>query len=225
MLSYITTYGLLLFYYSLFFKTVKAGFKRGSGKLENILSGKGEPGILFTRLIAGISFLGIGTVTLSIKENIDATIFIPKYSEYAISIWIIITAAIVIGFVSACKKVYPAINSNHSLPSSLPLGYVLIRILFMIVYEFFFRGMMLFIMVEDFGSATAVVINLILYTLIHWFDKKERYGAVPMGIILCSVSMYYYSVWPAIAIHLSLALSHEITLLINNKSLIKKSWS
>ena len=95
----------------------------------------------------------------------------------------------------------------------------------MIVYEFFFRGMMLFIMEEDFGSATAVIINLILYTLIHWFDKNERYGAVPMGIILCSVSMYYYSVWPAIAIHLSLALSHEITLLINNKSLIKKSWS
>ena len=93
----------------------------------------------------------------------------------------------------------------------------------MIVYEFFFRGMMLFVMMEDFGPAAAVVINLILYTLIHWLDKKERYGAVPMGIILCSVSIYYYSVWPAIIIHLSLALSNEITLLINNKSLIKKS--
>jgi membrane protease YdiL (CAAX protease family) len=225
MLSYITTYGLLLLYYCLFFKTVRTGFKRSSGQLEDILSGKGEPGILFTRLIAGIFLLGIGTVTLSVKENIDATIFIPKYSEYAVSIWILITAAIIIGFLSACKKVYPVTNSHHSLPLALPLSYVLIRILFMIAYEFFFRGMMLFIMVEDFGSTAAVVINLILYTLIHWFGKKERYGAVPMGIILCSVSLYYYSVWPAIIIHLSLALSHEITLLINNKSLIKKSWS
>ena len=223
MLSYITTYGLLLLYYCFFFKTVQTGFKRSSGQLEDILSGKGEPGILFTRLIAGIFLLSAGTVTLSMKENIDATIFMPKYSDYDVSVWIIIAAAIIIGFLSAFKKVYPATNSHHSLPSSLPLSYVLIRILFMIVYEFFFRGMMLFVMMEDFGPAAAVVINLILYTLIHWLDKKERYGAVPMGIILCSVSIYYYSVWPAIIIHLSLALSNEITLLINNKSLIKKS--
>ena len=95
----------------------------------------------------------------------------------------------------------------------------------MIVYEFFFRGMMLFVMIEDLGLVAAVIINLVLYTLVHWFDKKERYGSVFMGIILCSVSIYYHSVWPAIIIHLSLALSNEITLLINNKSLIKKSWS
>ncbi len=80
-------------------------------------------------------------------------------------------------------------------------------------------------MIEDLGVTAAVIINLILYTSVHWFNKKERYGSVPMGIILCSVSMYYYSVWPAIIIHLSLALSNEITLLINNKSLKKKSWS
>jgi hypothetical protein len=84
---------------------------------------------------------------------------------------------------------------------------------------------MLFVMIEDLGVAVAVIVNLILYALLHWFDKKERVGSVLMGIILCSVSIYYYSVWPAIIIHLSLALSHEITLLINSKSLIKKSLS
>jgi membrane protease YdiL (CAAX protease family) len=78
-------------------------------------------------------------------------------------------------------------------------------------------------MAEDLGTATAVVINLILYALVHWFDKKERYGSVLMGIVLCSVSIYYHSVWPAIIIHLSLALSNEITLLVNNKSLLKKT--
>ena len=79
-------------------------------------------------------------------------------------------------------------------------------------------------MIEDLGTAAAVFVNLILYALLHWFNKKERYASVLMGIILCSISIYYHSVWPAIIIHLSLALSHEITLLINNKSLIKKSW-
>ena len=80
-------------------------------------------------------------------------------------------------------------------------------------------------MIEDLGVIPAVIVNLILYALLHWFDKKERYGSLLMGIILCGVSIYYQSIWPAIIIHLSLALSHEITLLINNKSLIKKSWS
>jgi membrane protease YdiL (CAAX protease family) len=225
MLSYITTYGLMLLYYSFFFKTVKTGFKKNSSQLKDILSGKGEPGILFTRLISGIFLLAIGTVTISIKRNIDVEIFTLIWNDYNRSVWIIIAAAIIIGVLSAFKKIYPSNNSNHSLPFYLPLSFVCIRTLFLIVYNSFFRGVMLFVMIEDFGVSAAIIVNLILYALLHWFDKKERYASVLMGIILCSVSIYYHSVWPAIIIHLSLALSHEITLLVNNKSLIKKSWS
>ena len=87
------------------------------------------------------------------------------------------------------------------------------------------HGIMLLVMIEDFGITTAVLINLTLYALVHWFDKKERYGTLLMGVALCCITIYYNSIWPAIIIHLSLSLSHEITLLINNKSLIKKSLS
>ena len=224
MLSYITTYGLMLLYYFFFFKTVKTGFKKNSGQLKDILSGKGEPGILFTRLISGIFLLGIGTITISIKTNIDVEIFTLTWNDYNSSVWIVIATAITIGILSAFKKIYPSNNSNHSLPFYLPLSFVFVRTLFLILYESFFRGVMLFVMIEDFGVAAAIIVNLILYALLHWFDKKERYASMLMGIILCCVSIYYHSVWPAIIIHLSLALSHEITLLINNKSLIKKSW-
>ncbi|HEU4859839.1 MAG TPA: hypothetical protein VFT15_08385, partial [Chitinophagaceae bacterium] len=86
-------------------------------------------------------------------------------------------------------------------------------------------GALLFVMIEDLGLITAVIVNLILYVLMHWFDKRERYGSVIIGIILCGASIYYQSAWPAVLIHLSLALSHELFLLINNKSRIKKSWS
>jgi membrane protease YdiL (CAAX protease family) len=225
MLSYTTTYGLMLLYYCFFFKTVKTGYKKNSGQLKDILSGKGEPGILFTRLISGIFLLGFATVTLFEKRNVDLEIFTLAWDDYNTSVWIIIAAAIITGTLSAFKKIDPSNNSGHSLPSYLPLSFVLVRTLFLIVYESFFRGVMLFVMIEDLGVAVAVIVNLILYALLHWFDKKERVGSVLMGIILCSVSIYYYSVWPAIIIHLSLALSHEITLLINSKSLIKKSLS
>lgn len=223
MLSDITTYGLMLLYYYFFFRTVQAGYKKSNGHLKDILSGKGEAAILFTRLLSGIFLLGFGTIIISIKRDIDIEIFTLICNDYSISVWIIIVTASLIGILSAFKKIYPSNNSLHSLPRYLPLSFVFVRTLFLIVYESFFRGAMLFIMIEDFGVVVAVLVNLILYVLLHWFDTRERYGSVVMGIILCSVTIYYHSVWPAIIIHLSLALSHEITLLINNKSLIKKS--
>ena len=215
----------MLLYYCFFFKTVKTGFKKNSGQLKDILSGKGKPDILFTKLLSGIFLLGFGTVTLFEKRNVDLEIFTLTWNDYNTSVWMLIAVAIIIGTLSAFKKIYSSNNSDYSLPSYLPLSFVLIRTLFLIVYEAFFRGIVLFVMIEDFGLVPAVIVNVIVYALLHWFDKKERAGSVPMGIILCSVSIYYHSVWPAIIIHVSLALSHEITILINNRSLIKKSLS
>lgn len=225
MLSHIITYGLMLFYYSLFFLAISTTHKSGGGQLKDILTGKGEPGILFTRLISGIFFLGLSTAAVSSKRNVANEIFTPVWCEYQIPVWVLIAVAIVTGTLSASKEIFPAENSNQSLPLWFPPSFILVRTLFLIVYEFFFRGVMLFVMIEDVGMITAMIVNLILYVLIHWFDKRERYGSVIMGIILCGVSIYYQSVWPAVLIHLSLALSHELFLLINNKSLIKKSWS
>lgn len=215
----------MFFYYSLFFLTIATCHKSGGGQLRDIISGKGEPGILFTRLIAGIFFLGLCAATISEKRNIDGEIFTPAWCEYQTPVWVLTAAAIVTGTLSASKELFHPENSDHSLPLYLPLSFILVRTLFLIVYEFFFRGVMLFVMIEDIGVIVAVIINLILYMVIHWFDKKERYGSLFMGIILCAVSIYYRSVWPAILIHLSLALSNEISLLLINKSHIKKSLS
>lgn len=225
MLSHIITYGTILFYYSLFFLAIVIGHKSGSGQLKDVLSGKGEPDTLMVRLLAGIFFLGIGGSVLFAKRNIDSRIIDLSLNDYDLLVWILMAIAIIVGTLTAFKKSTSTDNFNHSLPSSLPLTFLLLRTLFLIVYEFFFRCAVLFIMIEDFGVVAAVIVNLVLYVAVHWFGKKERYGSVLMGIILCSVSIFYNSIWPAIIIHLSLALSHEVTLLINNKSLIKKSWS
>jgi membrane protease YdiL (CAAX protease family) len=225
MLSYITTYGIMLFYYSLFLIAVITCFRSGGGQLKEILTGKSEAGILFSQLISGIFFLGIGAASLFAKRNIEVDIFIPSWSGYYTPFWILIDAAIITGTLSASKKIFSSDNSHPFPPHYLPLSFVFVRTLFLIIYEFFFRGAVLFIMTEDFGIVVAVIVNLVLYAPLHWFDKRERYSSIIMGIILCTVSIYYHSVWPAILIHLSLALGHEITLLTNNRSLIKKSWS
>lgn len=218
----ILTYGLLLFCYSLYFITVTTGAKNGGAQLKDVLSGKSEPVTLFSRLIAGIFVLGIGATVLFEQRELDAAIISFDWNSNYI-VWILTGAAMIIGVFSAFKKSTPN-NSIHSLPIHLPLSFVLIRTLFLIVYEFFFRGVMLFIMIEDTGVVIAIIFNLVLYVLVHWSDRQERYGSLIMGTALCGVTIYYHSVWPAIIIHLSLALSYEITLLIKNKSLIKRSW-
>ena len=217
---------MILFYFALFFMAVITSFRSGGGQLKDILSGKTEPGILFCRLIAGIFFFGIGTASLVRLRNLDLEIFIPSLNGHESFAWLYIAfAAATVGVIPAFKKISPNNNSSYSLPFYLPPVFIIVRTLFLIMYEFFFRGLVLFVMLEDFGVAVAVGANLILYVLIHWFDKQERYGSILMGAVLCSVTLYYHSVWPAVIIHLVLSLTNEITLLINNKSLIKKSWS
>jgi len=225
MLNYIITYGILLFFFPLFFIAVYASDKCDSGNLKGVLSGKGKPDVLLRRLIAGILFLGIGTTIILVKRDLDSNIFIPSLNKDASPWMIIAAAAILTGTFSAFKKLSPSQEiTYYPSPHSL-LSFLSIRILFLLVYEFFFRGALFFMMVEDFGVIAAIIVNIILYVLVHWFNKEERYGVMLMGGILYSVTLYYHSVWPAVIIHLSLALSNEITLMINNRSLIKNSWS
>ncbi len=224
MLSYITTYGLLLFCYSIFFLATIAGYNTRSGQLREILSGNGDLDLLYGRLTIGIVFLGIADMLILEIRDMKSSIFIPDWEKHPLVIWLIIAGATLIGSLTALKKISPVGTSTRSLPYHLPLSFIFIRIFFLIAYEFFFRGVMLFVIIEDLGIVSAAIINLLFYFLVHWPDKKERYSSILMGCLLCFVSIYYQSVWPAVLIHLSLALSHEITLLINNKSLIKNSW-
>jgi hypothetical protein len=93
MQSYITTYLLMLLYYSFFFGAVKTGFKTNSGQWKDILSGRGKPDIFFSKWISGIFLLGIGTVTLFEIRNVDLGIFTPIWNDYDTYVWILIAAA------------------------------------------------------------------------------------------------------------------------------------
>ena len=225
MFNEVTTYGILLLYFFLFFLAVWASVRHRSGGLKDILTGKGEPGVLLNRLIAGIFFLGTGTIHIGVTSNLDTDIFLLLPLEKPVYAWWLLTvAALITGTVSACKKITPCTSLTPFLPSSFPLTFGLIRTLFLIVYEFFFRGMMLFVMMEDFGTAAAIAINIVFYVLIHWFNKTERYGSVLMGLILCGITIYYHSVWPVVCIHAALALGHEFTLFLRYK-LFTKNYS
>jgi hypothetical protein len=121
---------------------------------------------------------------------------------------------IILAAKEAGKKEYKSITpENHS--SVQVLTHLILRSIFLAGYEWFFRGVLLFSCISVFGVIPAIIINIALYALIHSFNgKKELIGSVPLGIMLCIMTLWWHSVWPAILLHLALSSTHE-TIILN----------
>ena len=91
--------------------------------------------------------------------------------------------------------------------------YFTIRILFLLSYEFFFRGVLFFSLLEVNDIFIAILVCTFLYVLIHAFDSRaEIIGAIPFGIILCLFSYFTNSIWPAFIIHITLSGVYEVSI-------------
>lgn len=91
--------------------------------------------------------------------------------------------------------------------------FFIIRIVFLISYEFFFRGVLLFFFIENNGLILAIIISTSLYVLIHIFDSKaEILGAIPFGIVLCLFSYFTNNIWAAFIIHGTLSGVYEVSM-------------
>jgi membrane protease YdiL (CAAX protease family) len=77
-------------------------------------------------------------------------------------------------------------------------------------YELLFRGIFLSESVAAFGIVPAIVINIVLYAMVH-IPKglNETIGCIPFGIILCIITIHTGSIWVAFLTHTTLALSNE----------------
>ncbi len=91
--------------------------------------------------------------------------------------------------------------------------YFPIRIVFLFFYEFFFRGVIFFSLLQIFDLYISILITTILYVLIHSFDSKtEILGALPFGILLCFFSYTTNSIWIAFIIHMTLSGVYEFNM-------------
>src|SRR4030095_11924026 len=96
------------------------------------------------------------------------------------------------------------------LPAQQIILYALLRTVFLAVYEWFFRGLLLMIFFKWVGMSWAILINITLYTLVHFHQhKKEIISCIPFGLLLCVFTIWWQSIWPAIIFHLQIALLNE----------------
>lgn len=81
---------------------------------------------------------------------------------------------------------------------------------YLLAYEFLFRGLLFFPLLDIFGLWPAIIINTSIYTIVHIpKGKKETIGAIPAGVILCLLVYTTGSFWIAFFIHVTMALSNE----------------
>lgn len=73
-------------------------------------------------------------------------------------------------------------------------------------YEFLFRGVLLFPLVEAIGLWPAIAVNIGMYSATH-IPKglNEAIGAIPLSIVLCLLSVYTGSIWIAVVVHIAMA--------------------
>ncbi len=88
---------------------------------------------------------------------------------------------------------------------------LLLRGVFLVCYEFYFRGLLLFTLVGVVGYFSASIISTALYTLSHFGDAIwECIATIPFGFFLCWVTVETNSILPAILLHWFIALPGEI---------------
>ena len=101
-------------------------------------------------------------------------------------------------------------DDGSSSPTIPVIFYAFLRIVFLIVYEWFFRGLLLIIISAWVGIEGGIIINVVLYTIMHNHkSKKEMIGCIPLGLLLCVFTIWWQSIWPAIIFHLEIAIINE----------------
>lgn len=173
--------------------------------------------VILLQRIWGLIFLGIIPlliIILGLKESPGnfglsvAFIASPPWWSY-----LLIPVIIFFSHIQASSPsnlaLYPQIRLEVWDPGTLFLS-SLSWIAFLIGYEFMFRGFLLFASLQVMNVVPAFALNTALYALAHLYKGPgETFGAVPVGIVFCYLSMVTGNIWSAVILHAVMALSNE----------------
>ncbi len=172
--------------------------------------------VLFQRL-TGICIFGFIPV-----------LFITGFGEYSLAdfgigfnisgesvLWTILFVAIIfpVNYFNSRKPsnldVYPQIRKTVWSRELITVS-ALSWIIYLLAYEMLFRGFLLFSSLEIMGYWPAIALNTGIYSIVHYpKGNKEAFGAVPLGILLCVLTIKTGNIWIAFFTHVALALSNE----------------
>lgn len=84
--------------------------------------------------------------------------------------------------------------------------------LYLLGYEILFRGILLMPLADHLGVWPAIAVNIALYAAAHIPQgPRDAFGAIPVGLIFCLVTLASGTVFIAFLVHLSMALTNCFT--------------
>lgn len=193
---------------------------------------------VFKRLIPGLKSASVGTLSeklggflwLGIGSLLFAALLIPGFSfrwlipdDFTKTLaWFIaiipipVLTAWLSGRSAVHQQQYPQVREavwSHKLLATDLICWAL----YLLGYEAFFRGFLLYGMLMVTTPMIAVSTNVVFYALAHIpKGKGEAIGAIPLGIVLCIATLQTGSYWVAFLVHLTMAWSNELFTLRNH---------
>ena len=172
--------------------------------------------IYFQRMI-GVFFYGVAPVVLAVVQNIEFQSLGLSFQNGTTSlVWIAgLGAGVILMNYFAARTpdnlaMYPQIRMAPPWSPGLLAGSALTWAAYLLAYEFLFRGYLLLTCFDEMGKWLAITVNVALYALIHvpkgW---KETLGAVPLGLVLCLLTLQTGTIWIAFGVHVAMAWSNE----------------
>lgn len=183
---------------------------------KSTLADKGVAQVFFQKLT--------GFFLMGILPYISVLIFLPEspfhyglipqvQASNFIYVLVPSTILVVLNYFFAGKpenlKQYPQMRIKTWTPKIISLnafGWAI----YLLGYEYLFRGVFFFGILPIVGIYQAVAINTIVYSLAHLSKgPKETLGSIPLGILMCMITFKTGSIWASFLIHLAMAWSNE----------------
>ncbi|GEM_PF-5421539 len=167
--------------------------------------------------ITGIVVLGGGPLLLLFFTNLNVAVssaVLPQFTFQSVFL-LILLGALIMAFASwwfpkmKLQQFHSPLLDIRSYQKWV-LPNVILWVCYLAAYEWIMRGLILYASVAWVGQTTAIVLNCILYALIHVHKGRNQVvGALPFGFVLCWITLETGSFWAAYLLHLILTLSME----------------
>ena len=198
-----------------YFLSNNKAFAERVGSLNRRFDGQGNQ-VLLQRAL-GLLFLGILSVLIiSLLPGITPGEYGLVFAFQAAPpgwAFLGLLLILVIGFYSAKQDGnldnYPQIRAKIWTPGMIVISGIS-WVLFLVGYEFLFRGFLLQASLGIMATGPAIALNSALYAFAHFYKGPgETFGAIPVGVLLCYLSIVTGNIWCAVVIHALMALSNE----------------
>lgn len=168
------------------------------------------------RKVLGFTVLGISPGLLYfmiLQPTVSPVVFFKGNSPSGFYVTLILVSVIILlTFIN--QKLNPQRNSlqmkikewNISLFGINSFGWII----YLLAYEFLFRGILLFECYVSFGFWPAIAINVVIYSAIHMVNSKdEAIGALLFGGIACYFTLKQGTILIPVMMHIALSISSD----------------